>query len=52
MSSASSDKKLVQVWLENDIIDIFDSLKTNLRFKNDSEVLRYAIVYTEKRMPK
>jgi hypothetical protein len=52
METVQAEKKLVQVWLEDDIINVFDNLKIKLKFKNDSEVLRHAIVFTEKRTPK
>lgn len=43
----STNKKLIQVWLEKDMIVIFDRLKKRLHLKNDTEVLRHAIVFTE-----
>ena len=46
------DKKLVQVWLESDMINTYNALKEKLKFNNDSGVLRHAIVFTEKRTPK
>ncbi len=50
MEMIQNNKKLVQVWLESDLINVFDRLKGKLKFKNDSEVLRHAIVFTEKRV--
>lgn len=51
METIQTEKKLVQVWLEDDLISTFEKLKDKLKFKNDSEVLRHAIVFTEKRVP-
>lgn len=43
----NTNKRLIQVWLEKDMVVIFDRLKKRLHYKNDTEVLRHAIVFTE-----
>ncbi len=42
-------KRLVQVVLEGEALSAFDKYKNALGFKNDSEVLRRAILFSEKR---
>lgn len=50
MENITIDKKLVQVVLEGEQINIFNRLKNKLNMKNDSEVLRWAISSTDKRI--
>lgn len=52
MSNMENENKLIQVRIEGDLVTTFNTLKEKLKFKNDSEVLRHAIVFTEKRTPK
>lgn len=42
-------KELKQVVLEGEALDIYRKLKTKIMLENDSDVLRFAISYTEKR---
>ncbi len=49
MGQTNDIKKVVKVVLEGDTLEAFGRLKNTLGFKNDSEVLRRAIVFTEKR---
>jgi len=49
MENIDETKKLVQVVLEGVALDAFMKLKTRLGFKNDSDVLRRAIIFAEKK---
>jgi hypothetical protein len=49
MEMILDNKKLVQVVLEGEQIDTFNCLKEKLNMRNDSEVLRWAIKYANKR---
>ena len=49
METVNESKKLVQVVLENDALEAFKRLKARMGFKNESEVLRRAIIFTEKK---
>lgn len=42
-------KELKQVVLENEALDTYNKLKIKLMMENDSDVLRFAIKFTEKR---
>lgn len=42
-------KELKQVVLEGEALDIYRKLKTRTMLENDSDVLRFAISFTEKR---
>jgi hypothetical protein len=50
MDNGNGNKKLVQAVLEGKQVEAFEELKRKLNIKNDSEVLRWAITYTEKRI--
>ena len=43
-------KELKQVVLDGISLDVYRKLKTRLMMENDSDVLRFAISYTEKRI--
>lgn len=43
------NKRMVEVLLTGGWLKRFEKLKEKLKFKNDTEVLRHAIVFTEKR---
>lgn len=42
-------KELKQVVLEGEALETYNRLKTTLMMENDSDVLRFAIAFTEKR---
>ena len=42
-------KELKQVVLEGEALDIYKKLKTKLMMANDSDVLRFAIKFTDSR---
>ena len=45
----TNGKELKQVVLENEALDTYNKLKIKLMMENDSDVLRFAIKFTEKR---
>lgn len=45
-------ERLAQVRMDEKMSNLFDSLKEKLNLKNDSEVLRQAITFTEKNINK
>jgi len=45
-----NNKELKQVVLENNALETYNKLKIKLMMENDSDVLRFAIAYTEKRI--
>ncbi len=49
MVEINGNKELKQVVLEGDALAVYRSLKTKLMMENDSDVLRFAINFTDKR---
>lgn len=49
MVDIGSTKELKQVVLEGEALAVYRNLKTKLLMENDSDVLRFAINFTDKR---
>lgn len=45
----ATGKELKQVVLEGEALETYNRLKTTLMMENDSDVLRFAISFTEKK---
>lgn len=45
----NQNKELKQVVLERQALETYNRLKAKLMLENDSDVLRFAIAYTEKK---
>ncbi len=49
MTDSNGTKELKQVVLDGDALAVYRNLKTKLMMENDSDVLRFAINFTDKR---